>query len=233
MASLQLLPLLAPNKPALTLSFASDKMASARFFTGKIFERNAMDVLLLEDVYKLGRAGQVKKVANGYGRNYLIPNGLATRATKPALQMAVRIAAEADKKRDVLNSEMSQVAEKVQGQQLLFPARAGETGKLYGSVTMQAIADELGKKIGIQIDKRQIHAQPLRLLGMHRVGVRLTIDIIPEFDVVVYREGESPENYMVAAEELAAAAEATAPQKGGETEPAEEPAAGSEPVEAV
>lgn len=176
-----------------------------------------MQVLLLEDVYKLGRAGQVKKVSDGYGRNFLIPQGLATRATKGALQQAERIAAEADKKRTALNAEMSAVADKFVGLQLLFPAKAGETGKLYGSVTTQMLADQVSEKIGLKIDKRQIHGQPLRLLGMHKVGVRLTVDIIPQFEAVVYREGESPENYMVAAEELAAAAEAAQQAKAPET----------------
>ena len=175
-----------------------------------------MQVLLLEDVYKLGRAGQVKKVTDGYGRNFLIPQGLATRATKAAMQQAERIAAEADKKRASLNAEMSTVAEKFTGLQLFFPAKAGETGKLYGSVTTQMLADAVGEKIGVQLDKRQIHGQPLRLLGLHKVGVRLTVDIIPQFDAIVYREGESPENYMVAAEELAAAAEAAQQPKAAE-----------------
>lgn len=176
-----------------------------------------MQVLLLEDVYKLGRAGQVKKVADGYGRNFLIPQGLATRATKAALQQAERIAAEADKKRTALNAEMSAVAEKFAGVQLLFPAKAGETGKLYGSVTTQMLADAISEKVGVKIDKRQIHGQPLRLLGLHKLGVRLTVDVIPQFEVVVYREGESPENYMVAAEELAAAAEAAQQPQAAET----------------
>jgi large subunit ribosomal protein L9 len=167
-----------------------------------------MQVLLLQDVYKLGRAGQVKKVADGYGRNFLIPQGLATRASKGALQQADRIAAEADKRRTALNAEMGAVAEKFTGLQLFFPAKAGETGKLYGSVTTQMLADAISEKIGVQIDKRQIHGQPLRLLGLHKLGVRLTVDIIPQFEAIVYREGENPENYMVAAEELVAAAEA-------------------------
>jgi large subunit ribosomal protein L9 len=171
-----------------------------------------MQVLLLEDVYKLGRAGQVKKVANGYGRNFLIPQGLATQATKGAVLQAERIAAEADKKRTQMNSEMGAVAEKFTGLQLLFPARAGETGKLYGSITTQAIADQLNEKLGLKVDKRQINSQPLRLLGMHKGTVRLTMDVIPQFEMVVYREGEDPKNYMVAAEQLAAAAEAAAPK---------------------
>jgi hypothetical protein len=97
---------------------------------------------------------------------------------------------------------MSVVAEKLEEIKLFFPARAGETGKLYGSVTTTMIADELTNELGREINKRQVDTQPLRLLGMHTVKVRLTIDLIPEFEVVVYREGESPENYMIEAEEL-------------------------------
>ena len=180
-----------------------------------------MDVLLLEDIYKLGRAGDIKSVANGHGRNYLIPQGLALPATPSAVQQAERIAAEADKKRNALNEELGSVAEQIKEIQLQFPARAGETGKLYGSVTTQMIADQLGEKSGLDIDKRQIHGQPLRLLGMHDVGVRLTIDLIPEFSVVIYREGENPENYMVAAEELAAEATELVESQAEEAEQAE------------
>jgi large subunit ribosomal protein L9 len=96
------------------------------------------------------------------------------------------------------------VAEKLKGVRLEFPARAGETGKLYGSITTQMIADNLSEILGTEITKRQIASQPLRLLGLHKVKVRLTIDLIPAFDVVVYREGESPENYMIDAEDLEA-----------------------------
>jgi len=179
-----------------------------------------MEILLLEDVYKLGRAGQVKKVASGYGRNFLIPQGMAVPATRGALKQAERIAADADKRRSALNTEMSGVAEKFAGLQLLFPAHAGETGKLYGSVTTQMLADQINEKLGLRLDKRQIHSQPLRLLGMHKAAVRLTMDVIPEFEVVVYREGESPENYKVAAEQLAAAAEAAQPKPEESAKPA-------------
>ena len=180
-----------------------------------------MKVLLLEDVYNLGRAGDVKKVANGYGRNYLIPQGLAMLATAGAIQQAGRIREDANTRRDILNNEMSGVAEQMAGVQLLFPARAGETGKLYGSVTTAMVADELTEKLGIEIDKKQIHAQPLRQLGMHEVGIRLTIDIIPEVTVVIYREGEPPENYMMTPEEIAADASPLSQVEAEEEEIAE------------
>ncbi|MBI3160225.1 MAG: 50S ribosomal protein L9 [Chloroflexi bacterium] len=167
-----------------------------------------MKVLLLKDVYNLGRAGEVKKVADGYGRNFLLPQGLAVLATPGALKQAEHIKLEADKVREVQNAEMSAVAEKIKGIELSFPARAGETGKLYGSVTTQMIAEQLSQQAGLEVTKRQIDSQPLRQLGMHTIKIRLTMDIIPEIQAIVYREGESVESYKVAAEELAALAEA-------------------------
>lgn len=162
-----------------------------------------MKVLLLKDVYNLGRAGEVRKVADGYGRNFLLPQKLAVLATPNALKQADAIKQDADKRRSALNQEMASVAEKIKDVQLLFPARAGETGKLYGSVTTQMLADELSKSTGLDISKRQIDSEPLRQLGLHTIKIRLTMDIIPEIKAIVFREGENPENYMIAAEELA------------------------------
>ena len=166
-----------------------------------------MKVLLLHDVYNLGRAGDVKKVAKGYGRNFLLPQGLALLATPSALVSVDRIKEEANAKRVVLNKEMGLVAEKMVGLQLIFPAKASETGKLYGSVTNNMIASEISEKLEIELTKRNIQSQPLKLLGLHKIKVQLTIDLLPEIEVVIYREGEPIENYMVPAEVLFAGAE--------------------------
>lgn len=152
-----------------------------------------MKVLLIKDVYKLGRAGDVKKVANGYGRNFLIPQGFAVLATPRALKQIEQIKSKADAQREVLNKEMSGVAEKLAGLKLFFAAKAGETGKLYGSITTQMISEAIQEKLGLEVPRRQIDTQPLRTLGEHKVSVRLTIDLIPEISAIVYREGEAPE----------------------------------------
>jgi len=152
-----------------------------------------MKVLLLEDVYKLGRAGDVKKVADGFGRNYLIPHGLAVLATPGALKQVEHIRTQATAKRAALNEELSSVAAVLSDMTLTFPARAGETGKLYGSITTQMIAEAIEGKTEVQLDRRQIDTQPLRSLGEHSVLVRLTMDLVPEIKVIVYREGESLE----------------------------------------
>jgi large subunit ribosomal protein L9 len=150
-----------------------------------------MKVLLIKDVYKLGRAGDVKKVADGYGRNFLIPQGMAMLATPGAMKTAERIRTKAAERRTILNEEMSVVAEALMKIQLSFGARAGETGKLYGSITSQEIVDTIQQKTGYVIKRQQLDMQPLRTLGEHTIHVRLTMDLIPEIKVTVYREGEA------------------------------------------
>jgi len=184
-----------------------------------------MKVLLLEDVYNLGRAGDIKKVADGYGRNYLLPQNLAALATPGALKQADHIREQANTRRAALNQELGGMAEQLAEIELTFPAKASETGKLYGSITTQMIADRIKEDLGFDIDRRQLDTQPIRSLGEHMVNARLTVDLIPEFKVLVYREGESPEAMFA---ELEALREAeleedtsiteTTPEVEGETE---------------
>jgi len=150
-----------------------------------------MKVLLLKDVYKLGRAGDVKRVADGYGRNYLLPQGMAVLATAEALKTAERVREKANVQRAIVNQEMDAVAKQLVGLTLVFPARASETGKLYGSVTTQMIAEAIKAKSGVEVARRQIDSQPLRMLGEYKVHIRLTVDLIPTIDVIVHREGEA------------------------------------------
>jgi len=161
-----------------------------------------MKVLLLEDVYKLGRAGDVKKVADGFGRNYLIPQGLAVLATPGALKQIEHIRSQATARRAILNEEMSSVAEHIKGLVLTFPVKAGETGKLYGSVTSQMIADAVQEKTGVSLERRQVDSQPIRSIGEHTVSIRLTMDLAPEISIIVHREGEAPESALTPPEEV-------------------------------
>jgi large subunit ribosomal protein L9 len=146
----------------------------------------------LKDVYKLGRAGDVKRVADGYGRNFLLPQGLAVLATSGALKRAEAIRKQAEVQRAVQNKEMSGVAGMLAGLVLVFPAKAGETGKLYGSITPQMITEAINQKLGVEIDRRQVDIEPIRSLGTHMARVRLTLDLVPEIRVIVHREGEAP-----------------------------------------
>lgn len=163
---------------------------------------SVMKVLLLKDVYKLGRAGDVKNVADGYGRNYLLPQGLATMATPGAMKQAERIRKTAAAERARLNEELGSVAEVLEGLEMAFPVKAGETGKLYGSVTTQMIAEAIEAETGAIVEKRQIDSEPIRSLGVHQISVRLTMDLVPEVTVLVHREGEPPESaYEIEEEE--------------------------------
>jgi len=168
-----------------------------------------MKILLLKDVFKLGRAGDIKKVADGYGRNFLMPQGLAVLATPGAIKQADRIRIKAAEQRTALNEELGGLADQIRELHLLFPAKAGETDKLYGSITTQQIADAVAKETGFNIKKQQLEVQPIRTLGEHTVAARLTIDLVPEFTVTVYREGEAIPGSKEA-EEAEAAAEVAA-----------------------
>jgi large subunit ribosomal protein L9 len=169
-----------------------------------------MKVLLLKDVYKLGRAGDVKKVADGYGRNFLLPQKLAMLATPGAIKQAEKIRQAALAERTRLNSEMGSVAEKLKAVTLTFNARAGETGRLYGSITTGDISAAIERETGIHIDRRHIAHQPLRELGTFKVAIRLTVDLIPEIVVSVKGLGEE-EQAAAAPTEIAAPSAPAAP----------------------
>jgi large subunit ribosomal protein L9 len=171
----------------------------------------SMRVLLLKDVYKLGHAGDVKKVADGYARNFLIPQRLATLATANAIKQAETLRQNAAIARAKLNAELSGVAEKLNALIITFSVKAGETGKLYGSVTSAQIADEIKKTSGLDVDRRNVGHQPLRELGEYKVPVRLTTDLIPQVKVIIYREGEALKAAAQAAPAAVAPAAAAAP----------------------
>ncbi len=179
-----------------------------------------MKVLLIKDVYKLGRAGDVKKVADGYGRNYLIPQGLAVLATPGTLKQVDHIRAKAAARRAELNNEMSSVADIVRGKVFMFASKAGETGKLYGSITTQMIADAIAQELNVQIDRHQIECEPIRTLGEHKASIRLTVDLVPEITILVHREGEMKQKAVSKPAEPV-----EEPPQAEESQPVEEPPA--------
>jgi len=166
-----------------------------------------MKVMLLKDVHRLGQAGEVKKVADGYGRNYLIPQGLAVLATSGMLKQADRIRETASRQRARLNQEFSAVAEQLTGLELSFAVKAGETGRLYGSVTASMIAEAIEMTTGVKIEHRLVDSRPIKMLGVYSVSVRLTLDLVPEVTVIVHREGELPETAYALEEEAIVEAE--------------------------
>lgn len=152
-----------------------------------------MKVMLLKDVYNLGRAGDVEEVADGYGRNYLIPQGLAVMATEGAIKQAERIAKRAEVERARLNEELGVLAEQLEDLELSFGVKASETGRLYGSVHTSMIAEAIEEELGVELELRKIDTQPIKSLGVHEIPVRLTLDLVPEIKILVHREGEPVE----------------------------------------
>ena len=158
-----------------------------------------MKVLLKEDVENLGLAGEVHTVADGYGRNYLIPRGLVVKADLGAMKQAHAWSARATARREQMRAEYEQLSARIRETKLTFVAKAGDKGKLYGSVTMADVADKMNATLGTDIDRRKVDGEALRQLGNHTVVVRLNADFQPEFTVRIVAEGASLEE---AAEEV-------------------------------
>ena len=170
-----------------------------------------MKVLLLEDVDKLGLAGKVVTVSDGYGRNYLIPRGLAKVADKGALEQAEHIRKAGERKRARLLADAQTLAQHVDGLTLTFRARAGEKGKLYGSITTADLAEALGRELGQEFDRRKIISDPLRQVGEHAVQIRLMSDMTATHKVIIEAEGaEATVSAEGKAPEAEPASEATA-----------------------
>lgn len=151
-----------------------------------------MKVLLLRDHDKLGKAGDIKNVADGYARNFLLPHGLAVLATAGALKQAETIRRAEERRRAKLFAEAQAVANQLTGTTLIFRALASETGKLYGSITAGDIVEAVQREKGIELDKRKIELrEPLRSLGTHTVSVRLAAELVPSLTVIIEPQTEA------------------------------------------
>lgn len=147
-----------------------------------------MQVILRDRLEHLGNAGDVVDVKPGYARNYLIPKGLAYEATAVNVRrIEAERAAVSRREADVL-SEARKRAKTLEGVSLTFHARAGQEGKLFGSITSADIAERLAEQ-GIEVDRRQIELEePIKSLGVVGVPVRLHADVTPEIKVWVIQE---------------------------------------------
>jgi large subunit ribosomal protein L9 len=145
-----------------------------------------VQVLLLKDIKRLGKAGEIRTVADGYARNYLIPRGLAMLATPGAVRSTEVQKAIAGQREERVRTDSTALAERLSEITLTFKVKASERGRLYGSVTTADIAAEIEKQTGQPVDKRKVLLdEPIHLLGTHRVPVRLLSGVIPEVTVEV------------------------------------------------
>jgi large subunit ribosomal protein L9 len=144
-----------------------------------------MRVVFIQDVPRVAKAGEIKEVADGYARNFLIPRKLAQLASPQVLsQLGTREITEAKE-----DTELMALAQQIEGKEVNIKAKAGAKDKLYGSITSADIASELSKSTKLDIDKRKIELEePIRQLGSYEVVIRLAKDIVPKIRVSVTEE---------------------------------------------
>jgi large subunit ribosomal protein L9 len=147
-----------------------------------------MQVILKEALENLGQPGDVVNVKPGYGRNYLIPQGLAYAATEGNLKRMERERAQVDRRSAADLAGARERASTIEATSVTFSARAGEEGKLFGSITSADIAEKLADQ-GIEIDRKQILLdEPIKALGVFSVPIRLHAEVRPEVKVWVIKE---------------------------------------------
>jgi large subunit ribosomal protein L9 len=150
-----------------------------------------MKLILRADVENLGSLGQVVAVKPGYGRNYLLPQGLAMPATPGNLKAFELERKKLQSRMDGMRAQATDAAGRIEGLTLVIPMRVGDNDKLYGSVTTFIIGDALAA-LGIEIDRRRILIdQPIRTLGDHNVRARLHADVVAGFTIRVVSEDKA------------------------------------------
>jgi large subunit ribosomal protein L9 len=145
-----------------------------------------MKVIFLRDVTGEGRKGEIREVSDGYGRNFLLPRGLALLATPAVMKQAENLMRREGQHQDIEETRLKRLAEQIEGKEVRFQARVGAGGRLFGSITATDIAKELSQVIGSPIDKRRVEIdKALRQEGSHEITIRLAKDIVPKIRVVV------------------------------------------------
>jgi large subunit ribosomal protein L9 len=146
-------------------------------------------VILTQDVEPLGKSGDLKEVAEGYARNYLLPRKLAVPAVGGAYRAWQHDIASREEKRQREREEAEIAAQRISSTTLTMGVKVGEGGKLYGSITSKDIADALGRR-GIEVDRHKIDLdEPLKMLGTYKVAIRVYPGMTPEVTVAVEPKG--------------------------------------------
>lgn len=155
-----------------------------------LYLEDSMKVYLKKDVKGVGKAHQVVTVADGYARNYLLPRGLAVPATEGQIR-AAREYAQSQQRREARERERAQrLAAELAEKELVFKVKAGEKGRLYGSITSADIAEKLGRVISVKFDKRNVLLEhPIREVGEHIVDLKLGGGVRASVKVLVEAEG--------------------------------------------
>jgi large subunit ribosomal protein L9 len=180
-------------------------------------------VVFLQDVEGSGRVGEIKNVADGYARNFLLPRGLAAPATADAIKKGEARAAAEARRQATLDEQAQALAEKLAGSAITIVAKAGSKGRLFGSVTQADIAQEVSNILGQEIDRHQVLlAEPIKEVGTHEFALQLTRNVQPTVSLEVLAAGgpaeAEAETEEVAEETAAEVNEAAEPAATGEEE---------------
>ena len=195
-----------------------------------------MKVVFLEEVEGTARTGDVKNVADGFARNYLLPRKLAAPATEHYIAVAEQKATKEAKRQDRVDGEARErLLPLIDGQEMTIEVLVGEQGKLFGSVTSRDIAERLHKDTGVELEHRQVSLpQPIRDIGTHEVPVKLTRNVIANVTVNVHPEGGMPEPEPEPEPDVTEATDSSEAAAEGETaEASAEPAAEEPAAEAA
>ena len=150
-----------------------------------------MKVIFLQDVPRVAKAGEIKEVASGYGRNFLIPQKLAMLASPQAMSLAETQRRAKARQQAESEAEFLELARELEGREITLEAQVGAQEHLYGSITNADIAAGLESSAGLVVDKRKIElAEPIRQLGSYEVAVKLAKDIVPKIKVTVIAKAE-------------------------------------------
>jgi len=148
-----------------------------------------MKVVFIKDVTRVGRAGEVKEVADGYAKNFLLPKKLALPATPSSIKMAEALLRKEEQGQQLHAEELVEVARQLEGLSLDFKMKVMEEGRLYGSIRDNQIAEELKRLTGIDIERTRIELlEPIRQVGSYELTIRLGRDLAPKVKVVVTGE---------------------------------------------
>ena len=174
-----------------------------------------MEVILLQDVEKLGLRGEVVDVARGYARNYLLPRRLAENATAARVAELRKVDAQRAKHEARTAEQAQEIAELLGKTVLRFEVKAGPTGSLFGSVTPSDVADEIWRSRKVRVDRRKIAIDPLKRIGRYSIPIELFQDVQVEVKTLVVPEGGElpPEEELAALEAAEAEAEAAAAEE--------------------
>ncbi len=150
-----------------------------------------MKVIFLKDVPNVASAGEIKEVASGYGRNFLIPQKLALLVNPQAINLMATQRRVKARQQAESEAEFLELAQELDGRKITLEARVGDQDHLYGSITNADIAAELQDSAGLVVDKRKIElAEPIRQLGSYEIVIKLAKDIVPKIRVTVIEKME-------------------------------------------